>query len=149
MKTPILPSPPFSNFNQTPPLLFLLPSFFDGVPDCSRSVCYFLLNDLMYLHVLSLSTPVLEGPFGLLNAARCQLTEVLSYYSDLISHTQTKTCNTHRGQQTDTPIYQYRYILTPPAMGSQHLSALHRKNNLLTLKIQFTEFIKAHTSKYI
>ena len=65
-----------------------------------------------YLTILCIytCTPVLEGPFSLLNAARCQLTEVLCYYSDLISHTQTKTCNTHGAsrlthQYTNIDIY--------------------------------------------
>ena len=110
MKTPILSSPPFPNFNQTTPCSFCCLVSLMECLIAADLMCYFLLNDLMYLHMLSLSTPVLEGPFSLLNAARCQLTEVLCYYSDLISHTQTKTCNTHGGsrlthQYTNIDIY--------------------------------------------
>ena len=36
--------------------------------------------------------------------------------------------------------YPYRYILTPPAMYSQHLSVLHWMNNFLISKLHFTEF---------
>ena len=36
--------------------------------------------------------------------------------------------------------YPYKYILTPPAMYSQHLSVLHWMNNFLMSKLHFTEF---------
>ena len=113
--TPIYPTLPFSNFvkwNHHHPLpthptkpfptLFVVLFLWRNGWLC-HIWCVILLNDIMDLHVLSLVPSNTRTLWcGFCNKASVYwgwtYDVLFCYYSDLISHKQTKTHSTHRGQ---------------------------------------------------
>ena len=130
---PILPTP-FSKF-----VLFLR---LMGVI-APHMICYFLLNDLMNLHMSNLVTLVPPGPCGVFffffffcNKAAVYwgvahdvvFTSTLLWY-----HVQTKT-----HIEANRLIHPHEYILTSLVMCLLKLSVLHWVNNLLISKFYFS-----------
>ena len=102
--------------------------------------CAILLNDMMYLHMFSLSTIVPEGPGCVFYAVRHQVywdvTHVFFLLIIWFDVTQPRTKHTGANGLTDP----YHYKLTPTVMCSQELCVLHWMNHLLISKNCFTEF---------
>ena len=111
-------------------------------------MCYLLLHDIMDLHMSNLGTLVSQGLCGVFYATRHQITEFQRMTLSLLilwfhiththAHTHThihthKQHTTHRG--TNRLTHLCKYILSPSAMCSKHLSVLHRMNNLMIPKI--------------
>ena len=85
------------------PIALLLPCFFCWMGD--RATFYDLLNFIMDLHLSSLGTLVPEGPCCVFYVTRHQVywgmtRNMVFAFSQIYynTHTQTKTCNTLRGQ---------------------------------------------------
>ena len=139
----ILPIPPFSNFVQLLLLLFLLHRFFIWMGDCATSDVLFYLMQYGSSH----AEPWCLSTTRTLRCVLCNKTSVywnlphdVFFASVLIwYHTHTKTPTVHIGAYRLT--HPHKYILTPPVMCSQQLSALyHRMNNSLISKMYYTEF---------
>ena len=123
--SPILPTPLFSNFVQSPPPTYLLPPnptpnifsvvLFLWLNGWSHHIwCAFLLNDNMNLHILSLGTLVPKGPWCMLcnKASSLLRSDTCGFYSTPIwYHKHTNTHNTLRGHwQTHINIYLHHLL---------------------------------------
>ena len=91
--------------------------------------CAIFLNDNMDQHMLNLGILVLEGPWCVFYATRCQVywglthSVVFYWYFIWFAHTQTQTHTAH--SEASILTYPYKYMFTPLVMCSQHLPLLH------------------------
>ena len=98
------PTPFYCCLQTSPPLLFLMPCFFDWMDDwATLDVLFHLMISWIY------------KCWALVPFTRTILL--------CISHTYTKRYTAHSG--TNRLPHPYKHILTSPAMGSQQLSVLH------------------------
>ena len=100
------PAPCLSSPKSLPPLFTLFFALFIWLNGWSFHIwCVILFNDAMDLHMLILGTLVPEEPCCVFYTTRHQIywgliyNEIFCKYSVLISHIQTKTCSTNKGQK--------------------------------------------------
>ena len=144
MKTPLCCLPYLYQIlsNLSPALFCCLVSLTEWVI-MPHLMCYFLVYDIMDLHMSSLGTLVLQRFCGMFHATWHQFTEFYHmtwfFAGTLIWHHKRKWWHTtHTG--ANRLRHSYKYMLSPPAMCSKQLSVLHWMNNLLISKFYITEF---------
>ena len=112
------PTPLPHCFKPSPPLLFLMPCFFNWMGDCATFDVLFHLMILWIYNCWALAPTRHQIYWGLTH-------NVVFFLVPLFDITHTHTHKDTQHTQNISLKHSYKYILTPSAMRSQQLCVLH------------------------